>query len=76
VIRAGIIAVRWGLRVKDDMGNLAGPPLVVKQGTEFSGGAADVEVGQADGYERTVPPPLVRIEPRCGAGPPPHIVLA
>jgi hypothetical protein len=75
VLRTGVIAVGRGLRVKDDVGNLAGPPLVVKEATELAGGAADVEVGEPDGYERTIPAPLVGIEPRCGASPPPHIVL-
>src|SRR5918995_5994027 len=53
MFRAGIIALWRGLRVEDNVRNLAGLPLVGKQGTEFSGGAACVEVGEPDGYERT-----------------------
>jgi hypothetical protein len=75
MIRAGIIALWRGLRVEDNVGNLASLPLVSEQGAEFEGGAACVEVGEPNGYERTIPAPLVRIESRCGAGPLPHIVL-
>ncbi|MDQ3925966.1 MAG: hypothetical protein M3272_03125 [Actinomycetota bacterium] len=76
VLRAGIIAVGRGLRVEDDMGNLAGLPLVSEQGTEFEGGTTYVEVRKPDGYERAVPAPLVRVEPWRGTGPTSHIVLA
>jgi hypothetical protein len=75
VLRAGIIAVGRGLRVEDDVGNLAGLPLVGEQGAEFEGGAADVEVGEPDGYERAVPAPLVRIKFRSGTGPTSYIVF-
>jgi hypothetical protein len=75
VFRTGIIAVRRSLRAEDNVGYLASDPLVGKQGTEFEGGAADVEVGEPDGYERAVPAPLVRIKLRGGTGPAFHIVL-
>jgi hypothetical protein len=63
MLRARIIAVGRGLRVEDDVGNLARPPLVGKQGTELAGGAADVEVGEPNSYKRAIPAPLVGIEP-------------
>src|SRR5215210_5739596 len=75
VICTRIIAVGRGLRVEDDVGNLASLPLVSEQGTEFKGGAAYVEMGKADGYERAVPAPLVRIKVGSGAGPASHVVL-
>jgi hypothetical protein len=75
VVRARIVALWWSCRVEDDVGNLAGLPLVLEQGTEFEGGAADVEVSEPDGYERAVPAPLVRIKFRGGAGPASHVVL-
>jgi hypothetical protein len=65
-----------GLRVEDDVGNLAGLPLVGEQGTEFAGGATDVETGEPDSYERAVPTPLVRVKVRGGTGPISHVVLA
>ncbi len=69
VLRPWEVAPRGGLRVKHYVGNLAGPPLVLKEGEELRRGATGVEVGEPDSYERAVPTPLVRIEVGSGAGP-------
>ena len=69
VLGAGEVALRWGLLVEDDVGDLAGRPLVVEERDELAGGAPGVELGQADGDKRRVPAPLVRVEIRRGLRP-------
>ena len=44
VLGAREVALRRGLRVEDDVGYLAVPPLVLEQGEQLPGGAAGVEV--------------------------------
>jgi hypothetical protein len=76
VLRSREVALRRGLWVEDDVGDLAGPPLVGKEGKQFLRGATGVEVGETNGNERTVPAPLVRIKVGSGTGPISHIVQA
>src|SRR5919112_2959949 len=76
VVRTGIITVRRSLRVEDDVRYLAGLPLVGEEGAQLLRRPAGVEVGEADGYERRIPAPLVWVQPWSSAGPSPHVVSA
>jgi hypothetical protein len=76
VLSARIVALRRSLWVEDDVGNLAGFPLVGEEGTEFESGTADIEVGEPDGYKCGIPAPLMRVEFRGGFCPTAHVVLA
>ncbi len=76
VLRPREVALGRSILVEDYVGYLAGPPLVGEERLQFPGGAPDVEVGEADGDERAVPTPLVRVEFRRGLRPPSHVVEA
>jgi hypothetical protein len=76
VFRAWEVAVRWGLRIEDNVRHLPAPPLVLKEGEELPRSATGVEMGEPDSNKRAVPAPLVRVEVGGGASPISHIVLA
>jgi hypothetical protein len=76
MLRSWEVAPRRGLRIEDYVGNLAGPPLMLKEGEELLRSATGVEVGEPDSDERAVPAPLVWVEVGSGAGPVSHVVLA
>ena len=71
VLSAGEVAVRRDLGIEDDVGNLAGFPLMPKKREQLSGGATGIEVRQPYGDESAVPAPLVGIEVRRRPRPPP-----
>ena len=76
VVRAWEVALWRGLWIENDMGNLAGPPLVLEEGEEFPRDTTGAQVGEPDSNERAVPAPLVRVEVGGGAGPISHVVVA
>ena len=62
MIGTGEVALRRSLGIEDDVGNLAGSPLMLKKREQLSGGAISIEVRQPYGDETAVPAPLVRVE--------------
>jgi hypothetical protein len=53
---------------ENDVGDHAGGPLGVQQGSQLGDGTGDAGTGQADGDEGGVPAPHMGIEVGCGAG--------
>jgi hypothetical protein len=65
----GEVAPGWGLGVEDYVWDLARRPLAAEEGFELVRRAAVVHVREAEGDERGVPTPLVRIKGRGWLGP-------
>ena len=61
---------------EDDVGDHAVRPLRGQQGVEFGEGPVHVEVGKADGDERRVPAPHVRVELGGGGDEGARVVVA
>src|SRR5215210_7573934 len=67
--RAREVAREWSVGIEDDVRDLAGSPLGIKESFKLAGSAAGIEVGETDSDKGAIPAPLVRIEIRGGFGP-------